>query len=486
MFNKKLTTLLRTFSRPELRQLEKFLASGLQVCPANGGKLVSLLLKHYPDFDEKMPDKTWFYKQLFPGKPYNDSKLRLLVSDTYAAVRRFAVMQLLDAAPEHEAVLFVQSLKDRGISELLETEIGRAEKVLQQRARLNSLHHVHQWMLHHAENALLCERYFQSGKQKEHEAALEKATHSLHYFYITARIDYHLWRNENLSEPMPAELEQLYTHICGLLPEVPESLEVMRKLIHLGDHMTDKTVLDEMLDYFHSPAVESFEYMVIRNLVSLLHNCALSMEWAGNPEYQFEKHRMFKRMDALGVVLTESQEAVSMVCNVARTSSAFKDYDFFDVFYRKYEKYLPAAIRSSTYHFCMAMLNSSKGNYAEAFQHLQKITFESYRRRLLYKNLMMLLYYERGDFEALFSLADSARHFLKSATMLRESERDYNNRFLNNMNRLIKLRLTPDEDQLQKLKTHLQENPAANWRWMVGKIDQLLAEQKTPRRPLPE
>lgn len=478
MFNKKLTILLRSFSRPELRQLEKFLASGLQICPSNGGKLVSLLIRHYPDFDEKMPDKTWFYKQLFPGKTYNDSKLRLLVSDTYAAVRRFAVTELLDSAPENEAILFTQYLQTRGMSELLETEIGRAEKVLQQRARYNNLHHVHQWMLHHTENALLCERYFQNGKQKEHEAALEKAVHSLHYLYLTARIDYHLWRNENLTEKMPAELDQLYNHICALLPEVPETLGVMHKLMYLGDHMTDKTVLDEMILYFHSPAVEVFEYIVIRNLFSLLHNCALSMEWAGHPEYQFEKHRMFKRTTELDMVLTESQEAVSMVCNVARTSSAFKEYDFFETFYRKYEKHLPAAMRSSTYHFCMAMLNDSMGNYAEAFQHLQKITFESYRRRLLYKNLMMLLYYERGDYEALFSLADSARHFLKGAAMLRESERDYNNRFLNNLGRLVKLRVTPDEEQLQKLKTHLKENPAANWRWMVGKIDLILAELK--------
>lgn len=89
-----------------------------------------------------------------------------------------------------------------------------------------------------------------------------------------------------------------------------------------------------------------------------------------------------------------------------------------------------------------------------------------------------MLYYERADFEPLFSLADSIRHFIKDASMLREQERLYTSRFLINLGKLVKLRLSPDEEQLEKLKIHVTSNPAGNWRWTANKIDALLAGMK--------
>ena len=478
MFNKKLIALLRSFTRQELRQLEKFLASGLQICPANGASLVRLFLPYYPDFDEKMPDKNWFFEQIFPGKPYNDSKFRLLVSDTYAAVRRFAVLNLVETAPEYEAILFAHHLQTRSVNDLLEIEITRAEKVLEQRSRHNKLHHVHLWMLHHIENAMLCEQYFQNGKQKEHQPALEKAVHTLHCFYLIARLDYHLWRNEYLEDRLPEELDDTYSRISKLLPVIPDNLTVMRKLAYLSDNMTDRAVLDEMMAKFHSPEVESYGYIILRMMFSITHNCSLVMEWSGYPAYLTEKHKLFKRVGELNIVFSEPNELVSLICNAARTSSIVKDYDFFDSFYRGYEKAIPQAIRSSTFHYCYAVIENSKENYDAAFHHLQKVTYDSYRRRLYFKTFMLMLYYERADFEPLFSLSDSIRHFIKDASMLREQERLYTSRFLINLGKLVKLRLSPDEEQLEKLKIHVTSNPAGNWRWTANKIDALLAGMK--------
>lgn len=483
MFNKKLTSLLRTFSRPELRQLEKFLASGLQVCPANGGKLVSLLIKHYPDFDEKMPDKTWFYKQLFPGKPYNDSRLRLLFSDTYAAARRFAVLCLLDVAPENEALLFTRYLQTGESQELLETEIGRAGKVLEQRKTKNGLHHYQQWLLDQTTHGIVSNRFIQSGREREGQADLANVIHSLNRAYLYQRLEYQIWRTAFLKEPLSDEITATYERICTTMPVIPEPLQILYKVAQLAVSLDNEVLLAELLDYFHSPKAETIDNKTLVSLFSVLHNSCLRLTWAGKSAYQFEQHRLIKRMIGRNQMIYEGRIHPITVCNFAQTCTLFGDVPFFETFYRQIEKRIPKTIRESTYHFCQAYLTFAKGDFTAALHHLQNITYDSYRRRLFFKVMLLRVYYERREHEALLSLADSVSHFLAGQSMLHEEEREYNNRFIRYLEKLVRLRYSPDEIQLTLFKNKLAEEPSANWRWLTAKADEL-AEELRQGRPV--
>ena len=91
MKDSKLVKILRTFSKAEWKDFEKFAASQY----FNGGRnylpYLKLLRKYYPEFDSKKLTRESVYKALYPGKKYKDSVIFTVTSGLYSLAEEFLI-----------------------------------------------------------------------------------------------------------------------------------------------------------------------------------------------------------------------------------------------------------------------------------------------------------------------------------------------------------------------------------------------------------
>ena len=73
--------ILGTFTPAEIKDFDRFVK-----VPYFGGsefvaKFWKEIKKAYPEFNEKMINKEWVFKKLYPGKAYSDATIRKLSSE---------------------------------------------------------------------------------------------------------------------------------------------------------------------------------------------------------------------------------------------------------------------------------------------------------------------------------------------------------------------------------------------------------------------
>ena len=83
MKNHKIVILLKSFSKTELRELEKFAKSDYSGRDRNLVPLLKILKKYYPEFDATDFTKENVYKSLYPDSDFNDANFRALCSKLY-------------------------------------------------------------------------------------------------------------------------------------------------------------------------------------------------------------------------------------------------------------------------------------------------------------------------------------------------------------------------------------------------------------------
>ena len=89
MIKSSLIEAFKTFSPKEIKEFAEFVSSPFFNKNINVIKLFELIRKNYPEFESAKIEKEKIFSKLFPGKPYKDSTLRLLMYYLYELVEKF-------------------------------------------------------------------------------------------------------------------------------------------------------------------------------------------------------------------------------------------------------------------------------------------------------------------------------------------------------------------------------------------------------------
>src|SRR5689334_25124303 len=93
----KLINILRTFSKEEMGEFEKFAASPYHNTGKNIVPFLKQLQKYHPNFDDDKLSYEYFYTKLYPGKKFNKQVMWNLCSAMEKASAEFLIQQRLRA-----------------------------------------------------------------------------------------------------------------------------------------------------------------------------------------------------------------------------------------------------------------------------------------------------------------------------------------------------------------------------------------------------
>jgi len=167
--------------------------------------------------------------------------------------------------------------------------------------------------------------------------------------------------------------------------------------------------------------------------------------------------------------------------NIGTTAINLGDYDWAEEFIEKYKDALIPQVRESVYSYLLAFLRYYTKNYKGALQALYNVVFTNWTYHAGAKLLQLRIYYELDEGEALYSLTDAFRNYLKRNKNLTEAHRTPYYNFITVTKRAYKLKEQQDylrKDKFEKEAKKLQvlfENasPIASKMWLKEVIDEL-------------
>lgn len=480
MLSPKLISFLGSFSSSELHAFDDFLRSPYFNQNSELVKLFMLLqtpLADLPGAELQQAaelEKKVVWKKLFGRQTYNDAKLRRYCSELLHLAYQFKYVNNCMSDNKEEVVYLLDTTKQPGMEKHFRG-IDRKFKNLKQSEQQPSRDYFEQLyayhMVHHrkqeatgekldnfrqiecADYYLDCHYYLQKLKHycdalgyqnfmarkpdiRLPEDFLEKLSHSdllkeqpwLRMYYFTAR----MLAAEN-GEPWFYKLkEQLFSEVEQLPKEDANAL-----CIHLSNFCIDKKINVGETAFFH----ELFD--------------------------------VYRRSIESGLLIKDGLLSHQDYKNIISVGLHIKQFAWVEYFIQHYTEKLSAEHRENALTYNLAKVYFHQAQYEKVIEQLREVEYQSPVYALGSKLLLLLTYFEMGEFLALDSLLDSFRIYLRRN---RQISREVKQQYLNVIRFTRKLsRVNPgDEKRLLKIEEQVQNcKTLAARQWLQEKIAEL-------------
>ena len=125
MYQRKVTRILESFSKTELRQAGLLVNSPFFNPSPDVTRLFELIVYHHPNFNPENLNREKLFRQLFPEKPYDDQVFRLLVSDLNKLMEMYLIQKELAQRPEQQNEMLLKGFNRKGLDDLFQSGVGR-------------------------------------------------------------------------------------------------------------------------------------------------------------------------------------------------------------------------------------------------------------------------------------------------------------------------------------------------------------------------
>ncbi len=233
--------------------------------------------------------------------------------------------------------------------------------------------------------------------------------------------------------------------------------------------------LETLLDQYALRMSES-ERM---NVYGYLQNHFNQTDSEGEPNALRNLFQLFQRMEREELILGRGEFTEHLVRNMTIAACRLEEFGWIQAFLDRNEKEIRKSVGSNIYAYVRAFLDFSRGNHSEALRRLRDVEFTDVFYRTGHQSLLLRIYYELEDIEALEGLVQTFRRFLNRSRTMSERRKDYNRNFLSVLKLLLKSKekgLNPA--RCQRIEAHLNgEEPLMDRTWLRARYEALRSQQ---------
>ncbi len=476
-----LVELLKTFSKEEIKEFDKFLRSPFHNNRNDVIRYYSTLKEYYPLFNQKNFTREYIFSKLYPGEEYNDPAIRVLGSKLMAEAEYFISLRHIKRDEFLFRVSFMDDMLDRKLGKLFQKTFNETEHKLDSSPRRNGEYYKKKSQL----EALRMR--FQSDvshhKIKFQPDQAKSALYFINYFlieilegYLVFKDSGTLYKNEEKIDIIDKLISLLGTDDSKLNPLVSIYLMCHK----LRDNPAEHDLFFKIKELL-SKENEKFEKRQLRILYILLTNyCEDRMAVGFTEIFKGVKFGLFKEMLNLGLQFNERGEFLDYsFIRYVETGLLNRDFDWTEKFIRKYAQMLNESDRDNYVNYAWADVELMRCDYDKCMVHLAKTNFPDIIEKLQIKKLFLRCYYETGSFNEALSMIDSVRHTINSikdagTKNLSNNLKERYGNFIKYLEKVIKLRLgeSKTEPGLLMKKIKKTEN-IWDANWLLRKVEEI-------------
>jgi hypothetical protein len=192
----------------------------------------------------------------------------------------------------------------------------------------------------------------------------------------------------------------------------------------------------------------------------------------GAANFVREAFELYRQGLVSGVLIQQGNLSKGTFFNITAIGLRLKEYDWIADFISRYTPYLEEQHRDSLSQFCQAKLFFEKQDYKRAMSLLVQFDPDDLLINLNAKSMLLKMFYEQEELDALESLLESFNTYLKRKEIIGYHKQIYSH-LVKYTKRLI--RINPfDAAQRAALKEEVQHaNPLPERQWLLEQIEKM-------------
>ncbi len=411
-------------------------------------------------------DKRKAFQKIFPEENYQDAKIRHLMSYLLKLLKSFLVQQQIETDEVHQNIKLCHVLRKKGMNKMFEKEWKTTQNLQGKQLLRNTHFYYNNYQL----NLERSEHLHQS--QRRGEMNLQEMTDELTTFYMADLLRQAC--SVLAHQSMDSQIYEL-----KLLPAVVQLVEqgwlldIPAVAIYFHSYRALKDSKNEH-DFYRLPILikenwEQFPKAEIRDILVLAINYCIKRLNSGDKEFIREAFELYRFGLEKEIFIDNKILSLYTYKNILKLGLALKEYDWVESYLENYKKYLAPEQRENNYSHNLAIFYFSKKDYTKAMNLLQQVEFKDRLHQLGARRMLLLMYYELGEFDALESLLDSFQTYIR-----RQKDLGYHRENFLNLIRFIRKMLRVNLDirvNREKLIEELEQTKSIIERaWLLEQL----------------
>lgn len=468
MENSKLIQLLKTFSTKELREMGDFVNSPYFNKNEELARFYAYLRKIAPEFPLKKIQREAAFKALYPKQPYDEKQLNYLMSfllklaEQYLGYAQFGEN---DVQVKHQ---MLGAIIQRGLDKHYQFLFNQAQEKLNSHPQRNTDFYYQQYLL-----ADIANQHFLKQKIRKYDDRLQLASDNFDQYYLAVKLRYCC---EMLDRKMSIEADyrpHMMDEVVAYLEATPEAqtpvISIFYTILKMIMHQ-DEPEHFQALKGLIAQHENIFLWTEIRDFYSYAINYCIRKVNQGEQQYWEELFGIYKTAIENDLLLEDGYLSPWTYKNMIGVGLRLKKFDYTEQFIREYNQRLAPDFRDNALHYNLAELYYYKKDYDRALDNLNKVEFSDIYYNLDTKKMMLKIYFELEETDALYSLMTALRVFLKRNKLISDTNREAYINFLNILHQLVKR----DRSLLDEIRTKIANTTLlADRKWLKEICDRM-------------
>lgn len=479
MKDRKITAALTQLSVYELNSFNKYINSPYFNVNENISKYLELILdwiKKGNTNDDVPNEELW--KKVYGDIPYHNQKFLKLNSDLVKLLEDFLAQQEYDHMLSLRTNLKLEGVRKRGIEKLYNGIIGELERLEKMEVNQSVEYYYTKYQIERGLFNLKTENEKKNAKfEIETELNINKISENLDYFYIAEKLRLYCtllsWKKMYQLDIDMDNMDWVLTSAKQNKMEGIPPIQIYEKMQNTyvdGDNTSHYYELRQIMNKY----IHLFPKEEVKEIYATAISYCINKVNKGDLNFQRETFDIYKETIDQSVIIINNDISPTTFRNIVFFALRVGEFDWAENFIFEYSKYIDEKYRANAVEFSLARLEFYRKDFNKVLDHLNKVTYEDVWYNLGSKSLLIFTYYELDETDALESLLQAFKMYIRREKSLTIDRKDtYLNLIKFTLN-LMKLTYK-DKDKLNKLKTEITNTKGVVSKpWLLEKIDILL------------
>lgn len=448
MEERKIIQILRSFSKPELKDFVKFTASPYMNEKRELHQLLVGLSGYAPAYNRDKIDYKAIFNRAFPGQDFCEKKLTKQLFYLAKLGEQFIVFESVKKRPMENNYTILHYFQSRKLSSLF----------------LHKLKECRKWWENHPQpEAWDYNWYFMVEKEyanfihrnQNHfkgTANLQEASDALDAYFLQEKLKLGtaLINRQNIID---AEYQlPLLESIDTILEEDGERFVPIVQVWHKALKVTK--------DRHSRPYFESLKKLILERVDDIPANDANAiltlLQNAARPAieddmlYYKTMYELYQIQIEHNLLYQNGSLFPGLVNNIITISLKLGYLDWAEAFLEEHKNHIPKGYRENTYLYNLASIQFERKGYHDAMNILNRLNYKDTFLTLRIKRLQLKIYFELCEWELLDAAINTSRVFLHRLNKVSESHKNVNLAFVNQVSSIYKLQLSATKNDFQK------------------------------------
>lgn len=473
MLNTKLVQILAALSPKEFKAFEQYVSSPYFNRNKQVVELLEAIKPFHPGYNNPKFTREFIFSKVFgKSEKFNEAKLRYVLSDLTLLLEGFLAVEGFLENPQEQKYFLVKSLRERNMDKYFLQHLEEAHTQNTKPGLADSDFYFYNYIFN--EQSYL----FTSVKNNRSiDSSLQELIDNLEVFYLAKNLKYYC---EIVNRQNILSVKYKLSIFEQILPYIQE-----REFAEYPAIQIYTTILRTLTDNTHHEDYDKLMHLIglhaakfprteVRDMYAFAQNYCIKQINSGNGDFLRKLFELNKTLLATGLIFEGGYLSPHDFKNIVTVSLRVNEFDFAHDFIQNQKDRLDPSIRDNAHTFSMAWYHFFRKEYDKTLKTLLKVEFTDVYYHLDAKSLLLKTYYELNEEDALYSLFDAFKIYLRRNKLISDYQRDVYSNLISFTRRLVTARHGSNRVNAEELKKEILETKkVADINWLLAKVDEL-------------